>query len=175
MSETATPSTPSDVVDPANEPGGSSDILLGAGQGAWLTLVTVVAGLALALSIVALVRDNGSGGAAVPPSGPVTEITFAATEFAFAPSAVTVVADTDVAVALDNEGALEHNWVLLAEGVTVSSEDEIAATEVAFELPVLAGGESASDTMTLAAGSYQFVCTITGHFSAGMAGTLTAQ
>jgi len=180
MSDTATAPSPSDERDPANEPAGASDILLGAGQGAWLAVVTVVAGLALALSIVALLRDNGEGGGApVGPVGPATEVTFVATDFAFDPATVTVVSATDVPVTLDNQGATNHNWALLPAGVTVSGEDQLAGVElltvVGDEVAGIAGGATADGTLNLEPGSYQFVCLVPGHFSAGMTGTLTAQ
>lgn len=177
MSDTATTSV-SDR-DPANEPAGSSDILLGAGQGAWLTLVTVVAGLALALSIVALLQDNGEGGGAVVPTGPATEVTFIATDFAFDPDNLSVVAGVDVPITLDNQGPSAHNWAILPEGVTVATEAELEGIEfvsvVGDESNGIADGEAAEATVNLDPGSYQFVCLIPGHFSAGMAGTLTAQ
>ncbi len=177
MSDTAT--TPVSDRDPANEPAGSSDILLGAGQGAWLTLVTVVAGLALALSIVALLQGNGEGGGAVAPTGPATEVTFVATDFAFDPANLAVVSATDVPVTLDNQGSSQHNWALLPEGITVASEAELEGIEfvsvVGDEVNGIAGGETAEGSVNLEPGSYQFVCLIPGHFAAGMVGTLTAQ
>ena len=41
-----------------------------------------------------------------------------------------------------------------------------------FRLPVEAG-ESASNILNLPQGTYQIVCTILGHFTEGMEGTLT--
>jgi plastocyanin len=172
--------TSTDELDAAPEDAaaapGSSPMLFGTGQAGWLTLVTLVAVAALALSIVALVLaaddDDGGGGGAAPPSGPVTELAVTTTEFAFDPASSTVVAGTDVAVEIENIGAVNHSWTVLAEPVT--SEEEIADAEQLANVEVDVD-EQGSTTVNLEPGTYQVVCTVTGHFSAGMEAEVVAE
>jgi uncharacterized cupredoxin-like copper-binding protein len=154
---------------------GDSPILFGAGQGAWLSLVTLIAVLALILAFVALVRTNtkssGSGGAASAGS----TLTVVSKEFSFTPAKPVVTAKTAVDVTLDNKGSLEHEFVVLKSGVTISKEADFSEDKVLFRIPKVAAGKTATDTVTLDAGQYQIICTIAGHFTGGMKGTLTAQ
>lgn len=160
----------------AADPGVSSPLLFGSGQSAWLAILTVGVAVAIALSATALVMasDDGDGGdgGGLASAGPVTEVEIGMTEFAFDPENVTVVAATDVAVDVVNEGAVEHNWTVVAE--PVSDAAGIADAEILFELGADAGS-SESGTLNVEAGSYQLICTIAGHFEAGMVGELTAQ
>ena len=113
--------------------------------------------------LIACGSDEGGG---------ETAITVVASEFAFNPSSVNVAAAQDVTVTLENSGVEEHEWVILGAGTNISIESEFEESQVAFRLPVGAG-ESASDIINLPQGSYQIVCTILGHFTEGMEGTLT--
>jgi hypothetical protein len=166
----------SGVATPSDEP---SEMIYGVGQSAWLAVVTVVAFLGLALGLVALIvagsDDGGGGGVAADgggPTGPVTEAEISASEFAFDPSDIELVADEEATVTLANDGAVEHNWTVLEEQVT--SEEEIADAPVAGAVDTVTAGETGTGTLTLAEGSYQVVCTIAGHFAAGMEGVVTA-
>ncbi|OWY59019.1 hypothetical protein B7486_76835, partial [cyanobacterium TDX16] len=120
-----------DTTAGAPPPAETSEMAYSAGQAAWITLMSLVALVALALSIVAVVIANSDdGGSAAPASdgassGPVTEAEVAASEFAFDPADVELVADEEVSVTLANDGAVEHNWTVLEQGTTVTSEDEI--------------------------------------------------
>ena len=105
---------------------------------------------------------------------PATSITVVVNEFAFDPSSVTVTSGHDVTITLKNSGAIEHEWVILKAGITISGEVEFDESQVLFEVPPVAAGESASVSFNLAADSYQIICTIEGHFAAGMKGTLIA-
>ncbi|MCO8127210.1 plastocyanin/azurin family copper-binding protein [Acidimicrobiia bacterium EGI L10123] len=154
------------------EPG--AELLFSAGQSAWLALISVGVLLALGISTVALflaMSDDDSGGGAAAPAGPATSVEIEASEFAFDPSDVAVVADTDVAVTLDNVGAVEHNWTVLEAGTTIAEEAEFEPDTVVAEVAADPGA-SESGSVNLAAGSYQVICTIAGHFAAGMEGTL---
>jgi uncharacterized cupredoxin-like copper-binding protein len=155
---------------------GESPMLFGAGQAAWLTGVTLLAVIALVLAVVALVRSNsegsGGGGAAAAPTN---EVTVVAKEFSFAPKRVLVKADTDVSVTLDNEGAVEHEWVVLKAGTKIAKEADFKQDMVAVGTKRLAGGANETINLNLAAGSYQVVCMVTGHFANGMQGELVVQ
>jgi plastocyanin len=97
--------------------------------------------------------DGGDGG----DSGSATGVTVVATEFAFDPPDLSVAADTAVQITVDNQGVVEHD-------LTVDELDlEIYA----------APGESVTETVTLAAGTYEMYCSIPGHRASGMEGTLT--
>lgn len=157
---------------PLREPG--AEMLFGAGQAAWLAVVSVGVLVALAVSFVALfLAMNDDDPVAVPAGGgaPATSLTVEATEFEFDPADVTIAADTDVEVTLDNVGAVEHNWTVLEAGTTIDDESQF---DEALEIVHIHAdaGEATSDTVNLVEGSYQVICTIPGHFSAGMAGTL---
>jgi uncharacterized cupredoxin-like copper-binding protein len=157
---------------PLAEP--TTELLFSAGQSAWLAVVTLGVLVAIGISIVALfiaMNDGDDGGGSAAPAGPSTSLDIEASEFAFDPADVSIVADTDVEVALANVGAVEHNWTVLEAGTTIASEadydDSTAVAEVAAD-----PGASESGTVNLPAGSYQVICTVPGHFAAGMEGTL---
>jgi uncharacterized cupredoxin-like copper-binding protein len=106
-------------------------------------------------------------------SDAATEATVESMEFNFAPNEISVAADTDVTVTLDNTGSIPHNWTVMAAGVTLGSEADFDAADVAVATADVDGGASATVTVNLAAGEYQVICSIPGHFDAGMRGTLT--
>lgn len=90
------------------------------------------------------------------PSG--TEISIDATEFAFDPGTISIPAGVAETVTLVNKGTIEHD-------ITVD----------ALSVKIHAGvGDTVSGTVTAAAGTYEFYCSIPGHKEAGMVGTFTA-
>jgi uncharacterized cupredoxin-like copper-binding protein len=115
-------------------------------------------------------------------SGPSTEITADMEEFEFSPVEWTVPEGEEITIELVNNGTLEHEWVILQSGVTISDESELPETEeelladfVYWEDEVEAG-ESKTVTFTAPpAGEYQVICAIEGHFESGMEGTLTSE
>jgi uncharacterized cupredoxin-like copper-binding protein len=98
--------------------------------------------------------DDAAGGSAA------TAITIAMTEFAFDPAQFAIPANTDVTATLTNSGALPHDFTIDRAGV--SSEE------------VQAGG-STTVTLNLPPGTYEFHCSVPGHASLGMTGTLTVE
>lgn len=169
----------SGVAAQSDEP---SEMIYGVGQSAWLAVVTVVAFVGLALGLVAVIvagsDDSGGGGGTASdgaaPSGPVSEADVGASEFAFDPSDIELVADTEATITLTNNGAVEHNWTVLEQDVTVTTEEEVADAPVAGLVETVPAGETGTGTLTLAEGTYQVICTIPGHFAAGMEGVVTA-
>jgi len=154
----------------------TSEMRFGAGETAWLAVVTVLALLGVALGVIALIvaKDN-TGGSAAPAAGggaAATEATVSASEFAFDPADVQLVAGQEVSVQFDNAGAVEHNWTVLSE--QIGSEAEFSEDLVLAQVPNTAAGESSDASFTLEAGEYQVICTVTGHFDAGMQGTVSA-
>ncbi|MDF1598066.1 MAG: cupredoxin domain-containing protein [Acidimicrobiia bacterium] len=135
-----------------------------------MTTRRVFASTVLGLIIVL----SGCGG------GAATEIDATLKDFAFSPTSWEIPAGETITISMTNEGAVEHEWVLLKPGVTISSEADLPDTEevlladfVYWEEEVEPGA-SKSETFTApAAGEYQIICAIPSHFDAGMEGTLT--
>ena len=113
--------------------------------------------------------DSGGGGAAT------TDLSVAASEFEYSPDSATVVAGEAVTVTLDNGGAVEHNYSVVASGETIESEDDISDDLIVASVDAVAAGATGSGTITVDAGEYQVICTIEGHLDAGMEGSLTAE
>jgi uncharacterized cupredoxin-like copper-binding protein len=81
----------------------------------------------------------------------------------FEPSSFTVRAGQPVQLTLQNEGQMPHDFTL-ADGI--NQPVKMTAT----------GGQTASGTFTIdKPGTYSFECSMPGHASAGMRGTITAQ
>lgn len=166
------------AVDAAHQ--GDSDLDLTGGQRFWLASTFLLAVLAIVGVIVVMIRigadENRGGGTAAAASGPATEWTVSATEFAFAPGDVIVPVGEEISVTMDNDGSVEHEWVVLRSGVRISDESEFTEDMVLARTDLVGGGVSTTANFTLdEAGTYQIVCTVAGHFSAGMAGTLRAE
>jgi uncharacterized cupredoxin-like copper-binding protein len=109
-----------------------------------------------------------------------TDLEVTTSDFKFTPNSWTVPAGEEISITITNEGSVLHEWVLLQEGVTIESEDDLPDTEeelladfVYVEDEVEAGS---TKTLTFDAppvGTYQVICAIETHFNAGMEGTLT--
>ena len=96
-------------------------------------------------------------------------------DFRFDPEDVSADAGGEVTLTFENEGALEHSWVLVPESVEATEatqEDAIAGANTGN----IASGESTTVTFTAPpAGTYTIVCTVPGHAAGGMVGTFTSQ
>ena len=120
------------------------------------------------LVVVALL---GAFLAACGDSGDVNlsgELKVSGVEFEFLPDAYRV-STGPTQVAFTNAGSVIHEWVVISG--TIESEDDFAEDTVLFRLEAEAGS-SANGTIDLQPGTYQVICAIEGHFSAGMEGTL---
>ncbi len=125
--------------------------------------------LAVALALAACGDSGGDGNGGDGnggDGGDGTQIAVIATDFVFTPATYTVGTGSEVTVTLTNEGALEHNWVLLAE--PIRSEDELDEGSYLAEATALAGDSGTVTFTAPAAGDYQVICDIPGHFAAGM-------
>lgn len=107
------------------------------------------------MASLALAACGGGGGEAEGQS-----ITVAGRDdFTFNPETLSASVGQTMNVTLDNEGVLEHNFVIQELGVSLG--------------PV-PGGQTASGSFTpSAAGSFEYYCDVPGHREAGMVGTLT--
>ena len=104
---------------------------------------------------------------------PSAALSITAKEFAFSPKTLTAKSATDVAVTLTNGGAVDHEWTVLKAGTKISKEADFNESMIAVKIGPAAAGKTATGTVKLDAGVYQVICTIKGHFDAGMTGTLT--
>jgi len=126
---------------------------------------TAIAVLALAFTAAAC-----GGGGSEDISETSQRATVTASEFAFEPANLTVPGGAEVGFTLNNTGTQEHYWVVLES--PVSSESEIGDAEELFEVEAHGGDTAAKILKDLAPGTYQVVCTVEGHFAAGMVGEL---
>lgn len=121
-----------------------------------LTIPAVL--LAAALGLTACGGGDDGGGSEAAEGGDA--ITVATTEFAYDPASMTIDADTDVALTLDNSGgAVEHDFIVEDTDVEVTA----------------APGEVVDATLNLPAGDYVVYCSVPGHREAGMEASLTAE
>ncbi len=111
-----------------------------------------------------LVAACGSGGDSISAD---------AEEFAFSPTSWTITEGAEVTLTLTNNGTEEHEWVILSEEIT--AEDQFTEDLVIWEMEAEPGVAAQGSFTAPAAGTYQVICALDGHFSSGMAGTLTVE
>jgi uncharacterized cupredoxin-like copper-binding protein len=128
----------------------------------------------LVFGVVACGSDDDGGSS--------TEIDASMQEFEFTPTDWTVAADEEISITLENNGSVEHEWVILQPGVEIESEADLPETEeelladfVYWEDEVEPGDSKALTFTAPPAGTYQVICAIPDHFDAGMEGTLTSE
>ncbi len=135
-------------------------------------LIVLFIVLTVALLMVACGGGGGGGETAAPE--PVTLAFAGFDEFRYDPESASVPTGAQVTVNFTNSGVLEHDWLLVNEGVDPGAVTADAAVVPAAHSGVIAGGETKSFSFAApAAGTYQIVCTVPGHAAAGMVGTLT--
>jgi plastocyanin len=78
----------------------------------------------------------------------------------FDPNELTIPADTDVTVSVDNIGATVHN---------------LYQPDLDVKTPDLQPGQAGDVVINLPAGTYQFWCSVPGHKDAGMTGTFIVE
>lgn len=101
-------------------------------------------------------RSSGDDQAPAPVEG-ATEVHVQATEMAFTPAELVLAAGETVNVTVTNDGQLFHDFVLEGAGVHLN----------------LGAGEQATAALTLnEPGTYEAICTVTGHAGAGMVLTI---
>jgi len=113
--------------------------------------------------------DGGDGG-----NGGANTLAVEADSFQFTPSSWSIPGNTDITITLTNASNVDdHEWAVLNEGVTISSEAEFAEELVLTEIEAVPPGESETAVLSFAPGTYQVICALEGHFDSGMTGTLT--
>jgi len=101
-----------------------------------------------------------SASPAASPVASATEVTVHTVDLAFEPRDLTIPANTDVTVRVENLGVILHDLTIDQLGVTSGT---------------LSRGQATAVTINAAPGTYQFYCSIPGHRQAGMRGTLTVE
>lgn len=123
----------------------------------------------LIIGIAACGGDDGAGGAS--PS-----IESVATSYEFDPDSWTVDAGEELTVSFTNDASIAHDWAVLELGEDIESEDELTEDKVLFQVSAKSGGETTEAAFTIdEPGVYQVICTIRGHFDAGMTGSLDVE
>jgi|HigsolmetaAR201D_1030396.scaffolds.fasta_scaffold04216_8 azurin len=146
------------------------------------------ASLALA-SIILLTACGGDGGAS--GGGGQLGVGTPGDQMVFDPTTLQGAGNAQLTVAFTNNAtSLQHNWVLVNGGddvaATVAQEGTAAGPENGYiptdQSNIIAHTKllnaTEQDTVQFAApaaGSYTYVCTVPGHYAAGMKGTLTVQ
>lgn len=77
----------------------------------------------------------------------------------FEPREITIPSNTDVAVLLPNEGVTLHNFAISTLGINI-------------DIPP---GDTKEIVINAPAGEYEYICTVPGHWYAGMVGTLIVE
>lgn len=123
-----------------------------------LTLPAVLLAAALTLAACGGGDDGGDDAAGGGASG--DSVTVTTSEFAFDPDDITIPADTDVTVVLDNSGgSVEHDFTIDEQDVQITADP----------------GGTAEGTVNVPAGDYVVYCSVPGHREAGMEASLTAE
>lgn len=132
-----------------------------------------LAGIALASAFILSACGGGSSSA-----GTTVEML---DTFKFNPESITVASGSQVVI--KNTGALQHNWVLVNSADASDVANAALANGGSAEgLPgvlaggkLLNGGQEETLTISVPAGTYQYICTVAGHYQAGMVGNITVQ
>lgn len=155
----------------------------------WRTLTALAIAIALAgcsradPSIIASAPEAPGGGDTNTSAGPTSLESNAdpGGQLRFAEETLNAAAGQALTVAFNNPSALQHSWVLVEPGqeaavdqaASAQGGDPAGVAGVIAGSPVVNGGGNASVSVpALEPGSYPFICTVPGHYAAGMKGTL---
>ncbi|MEM8859815.1 MAG: plastocyanin/azurin family copper-binding protein [Chloroflexota bacterium] len=131
----------------------------------------------LSIGLVALILAACGGSEPAAPAEPdPVSFTFIGTDdFKWDPESITVESGAEVTIVLDNQGALEHNWILARDGIeveTASDADALFGANAGY----VQGGETGEVTFFAPGpGNYLFVCTVAGHAAGGMVGEFVVE
>ncbi len=144
-------------------------------------LVTV-----LFFGVVVLLAACSTAG---PEEFSTAELWLTTTDLAFSTNRLEVTAGQSVKITLNNEGALEHDFSIMAmphigeihaesnqmAGATMSHDMSSMDEQPEIHMVVASGGSSTIEFTPSTAGEYEFFCTIAGHREAGMRGVLVVK
>lgn len=130
--------------------------------------------------VLAVVLTGCAG--AVPSDASASDVTVKATDFSYSPSSITVAVGQPVTITLENEGAVEHDFVVdkisvkdvEASETGPAAHHQMGNDAATYDLHFYAkAGDSATLQFTASEpGTYKIYCTILGHEAAGMIGEL---
>ena len=126
-----------------------------------------------------------AGGSAAAGGAPISVSADPTGQLKYAQTTLTGTANQPLSVTFQNPAPLQHNWVLVEQG----QEDAVAAAGAANGGNVPSGtagaiaagavlnqnAEEAIQVPATPAGTYSYICTVPGHYQAGMKGTMTIQ
>lgn len=108
------------------------------------------------LAVVALVL-TGCGETESSSAAGGDSLTVTTTEFEFSPDTLAITADTAVSITVDNsKGVVEHDLTIDGEDVHIHADP----------------GKKTTQSVTLPAGTYTMYCSVPGHRTSGMEGTV---
>lgn len=122
----------------------------------------------LAALMLAASCGESTGPTTTSPGPGASEHVVEVTEYSYSPATLSL--SKPGPVELRNVGGLAHTWTVLAS--PVQSESELSEAEILVEARTEVGQSMTADLSSLSAGTYQVVCAIPGHLSAGMEGEL---
>jgi len=137
------------------------------------------------LAALALTACGGggatSGGGEAASGGTTVQVAADVAAFVYQQTTLEAAANQPITVNFNNPAALEHNWVLVQPGQEQAVADAATAKngDPTGITGVIAGGKpitNASETINVEAqpaGTYPYICTVPGHYAAGMKGTMT--
>ena len=108
-------------------------------------------------------------------SGPSTNLRIDMTDFMYNPADTVVPAGEEITLELVNNGAVEHEFVIMNFGTEVGADfGEEDESNIYWEAE-LGPGESGTFTFVAPSepGKYQIACGTEGHYMAGMVGSMT--
>jgi plastocyanin len=131
--------------------------------------------LPVVLLIFSLVMVACGGSEETAVAEPVSISVSGSDSFVFDPATVTVKTGQEVTLRFENEGALQHSWVLIRNTTEADGATDADAVQGITTGPVESGETSSLTFIAPAAGTYQIVCTIVGHATGGMVGELIVE
>ena len=150
--------------------------------------LAAVAGLAAVVAVSAACGGSGNGGAAshgmdpamTPPAAPQADVVvgLVVQDLRYAPSTIAVRAGQTAQINMRNMDAMEHDFQVDGLRVMKMSDTRMSGHHAGASAEMLAmhtvpNGSASMTFRTEQTGTFAFYCTIAGHRTAGMAGTLT--
>lgn len=138
-----------------------------------LTMVLVIfavsaVGLSIAIATAAA-HGNSRAKASTAKVTPIITVTAGKpSEFAFKLSKTSGIPVGKVTFKVTNQGVIGHSFKICTKASTTAT----ANTCLGKATPVLAKGKSATLTVTLTKGDFEFLCTVSGHAANGMKGLI---
>jgi uncharacterized cupredoxin-like copper-binding protein len=127
--------------------------------------------------LITVLLFTGCGGNA----NPQTEITLEMTDFSYNSPSLTVPVGQPVVITLENQGLVEHDFVIEKIEANIILMDEHGsdahnahgeASDYDVHASTQAGQTTTLELTVLEPGTYQFFCSVEGHLEAGMIGEL---